>query len=307
MENRRAILISAICFVISMLLISAYTKVRRAELTAEFGEELPVVVAIAPIPEYELIRPEKLAIIYVFKNYRQPQTATSIAEIAGKSAFVPIYKGEQITFTKLVTQEGKPVLDRQLEKKMRAITLGVTSFNGVSKLIRPGNRVDILASVNYESDGVLMYEIKRVLQSVLGLAIGKTIQNSVPSRVDREVMSYLEEQFELRKRKDWSGGSMENEQTSRPSDNYASLTLQLNPEDAEKLIYLSTRFGDSRLYYTLRNGADQATEPIPTTILDDVLGPDSDYGVSKRKPAPPSPPRPPRFYDSRGGVATPVD
>src|SRR4051794_27787452 len=132
MENRRAIVISLICFLISMLLITAYTSVRRHELTADFGEEVPVVVAAETIPEYQVIRPGMLKIATVFKNFRQPQTAIDIEDMVGKSSFVTIYKDEQITFTKLITQDGRPMLDRQIEKKMRAITLPITPFSGVS-------------------------------------------------------------------------------------------------------------------------------------------------------------------------------
>jgi len=308
MENRRAIIISLICFIISMMLIMAYVNVRRHELTAEFGEEVPVVVAAETIPDYQVIRPGMLKIVTVFKNYRQPQTVTDISDIVGKSAFATIYKDEQVTLTKLITQDGRPVLDRQIEKKMRAITLPVTPFMCVSRLIRPGNRVDVLTSVNYDTpDGGLMYEIKTVLQNVLVLATGKQISNAVPTRVNREVLQFLEEQFEARKRRDFTSASMEGLPVTRADDNYSNITVQLSPEDAEKLQYLTSKFGDGRIYLALRNSADVNADNLDTTILDDVLGPESDYGASKRKPPPLPPPKPPRFFDSRGSDVIPVE
>ena len=74
MENRRAIIISLICLIISLTLIFTYSSVRRYEMTSEFGEEVPVVVAVVPIREYEIIRSDMVKTISVFKNYRQPQT-----------------------------------------------------------------------------------------------------------------------------------------------------------------------------------------------------------------------------------------
>lgn len=305
MENKRAIIISLICFTISMILIAAYVKVRRYEMTSEFGDEVDVVVANVGIREYGLIREDMLRVIKVFKNYRQPQTVTDINEIIGKAAYVPIYQDEQITLTKLVHADGKPVLDRQVEKKMRAVTLNISPWTGVGRLIRPGNRVDIIVAPNYDVGGTNIFEVKTLLQNVLVLATGKVLQNSVPTRVNREVLNVIEEEVELRKRKDFSNAGTESLNTSRPDDNYSSLTLQLGPEEAEKVLFLSHQYGDQRLYFALRNSADQATEKIETTLLDDVLGPDSDYGMSKRKPPPASPPRPPRFYDSVGGQAIP--
>jgi len=302
MENKRAIVISLICFLISMLLITAYTRVRHHELTAEFGEEVDVVVANTFIPEYGLIRPEMLTTTRVFKNFRQPDTVTSFEELVGKSTYVPIYKDEQITLTKLINQDGKPVLDRQVEKKMRAVTLPLDPAHGVSKLIRPGNRIDIITNVNYDQDGATIFEVKTVLQNVLVLATGKNIQNQVPTRVNRDVMNYLEEKFQELKRKDFSTATVENLATGRPDDNYSNITIQLTPEEAEKILFLSHLVGEGRLYFTLRNGADQEVAKIDTTLLDEVLGPESDYGFSKRKPPPAPPPKPPKFIDSLGGV-----
>ncbi len=305
MENKRAIVIALICFLISMLLINAYSKVRRHELTSEFGEEVTVVVAARDIPEYGMIRPDMLTTQAVFKKFRQPNTAETIDDIVGKSTYVPIYAGEQVTFTKLVHQDGRPVLDRQVEKKMRAVTLPISPNTGVARLIRPGNRVDMITTVNYDSDGATMFEVKTIVQNALVLATGKNLQNAVPSRVSRELLNYFEEQMEARRRKDFSTASMESLAMGRPSDDYTNVTVQLSPEDAERVLFLSHTLGDSRLYFTLRNSADQGTEKLETVILDEVLGPESDYGVSKRKPPPPPPPRPPRFRDSIGGA--PVD
>jgi len=305
MENKRAIIISAVCVIISVVLISAYVRVRRYEMTSEFGEEVPVVVATEGIPEYGIIRADMLKVVTVFKNYRQPQTVSNIDDVVGKAAYVPIYKDEQITMTKLIQQDGKPVLDRQVENKMRAVTLNIAAATGVARLIRPGNHVDILAVANYDSNGTTVFEVKTLVQNVLVLATGKNIQNSVPTRVNREVLNVIEEEMEARRRKDVGGGGTESLNTSRPDDNYSSITLQLTPEDSEKILFLSHTFGDQRLHFTLRNDADLAMEKIETTLLDDVLGPDSDYGLSKRKPPPLPPPRPPKFYDSVGGQAIP--
>lgn len=291
---------------ISMLLITAYVRVKRAELTSEFGEEVTVVVAAKFIPEYGTIRPDMLQETTVFKKFRQPQSVTSIADVVGKSTFMPIYEGEQITLTKLVTQDGKPVLARQVAKSSRAVTIPVSVRNAVSKLIRPGNRVDVVAVVNYEtSDATMVYEVKTLVQNALVLATGKNLQNEVPTRVNRDVMNFLEQKLE--DRKDFGGARADVLPSGRPADDYSSLTLQLSPEDSEKVVFVTTKFGDSRLFFTLRNSADQAIEPIATTLLDEVLGPESDYGISQRKPPEAPPPPPPKFYDSVGGSAIGVE
>lgn len=305
MENRRAFIISSICFLISIMLISAYVNVRRAELTAEFGDEVSVVVASVAIPEYATITSDMVKVVPVFKKYRQPQTVETPEDVVGKSTFVSISPGEQITRTKLIEQDGRPVLDRQVEKKTRAVTLMISPHTGVGRLIRPGDRVDILVAPSYETKGETIYEVKTVAQNILVLATGRNIYNEVPTRIDRSVLSTLQSQFEISRRQDYYGRS-ENLNTTRGADNYSHITIQLTPEEAEKIHYLTSTFGDRALYFTLRNSADSKVETIRTTLLDDVLGPDSDYGKSKRKP-PPIVKRQPRFFDSVGDRVVPVD
>lgn len=308
MENRRAIVISSIAFIVSLLFITGYLQVKRSIMTSDFGEEVWVVIATEDIPEYAMIREGMLEVVPIFKKYREPQTVESPTDIIGKATYVPIYKGEQVTLTKLVSQEGKPVLERQLLRDWRALTLPIAQRNGVAKLIRPGNRVDVLTTVNYDDPSTAenIFETSTVLQNILVLATGKNIQNDVPSRVNRDLLDLVETSFEERKRKDFSGRS-EQLVTSRPTDDYASITLQLTPEDAEKLIFLSTKFGDGRIYFTLRNGADTSTDPVVTALLDDVMGPDSDYGRSRQKPPPPPEPAAPKFLDNVGGEDIPVN
>lgn len=305
MENRKAFIVSGICFIVSLLLISGYVTQREKELTSDMGERVEVVVAKQGIEEYRLIREDMVEVTTVFKKFLQSSAVKDIGDVVGKSAYVPIYAGEQIVLTKLVSQDGKPVLDRQVERNMRAVTIKISPHTSVAQLVRPGDRVDVIAAPNYDMGGVMIFEIKTVVQNVVVLATGKSIQNSVPTRIDKELMGTLEEEFQKEGRKDWGGGSREALNTHRPDGDYATLTLQLTPDDAKRILFLSHTFGDNRLYFTLRNSADTEIAKLDTSLLDDVLGPESDYGRSMKKPPPMTPPKE-RFNDMRGGQAVPV-
>lgn len=310
MENRKAIIISAICFLISILLIAGYVRALETEMTKDFGEKVPVVIVSTKsnrmVNEYETITAGMLEIAEVFKKFRQPAAVEDPADVIGRAAYVPMYPGEQITLTNLVSQDHKPVLDRQVEREKRALTLSIAAHTGVGRLIRPGDRVDILTAPHYDMNGTVIFEVATVLSNVLVLATGKYIQNEVPARFDQKVMTYLQESFEKEKRKDWGSGNREERLiTSRPTDNYNTVTIQVSPEEAKKLLYLVATYGPSRLYFTLRNPADQEVAKIQTTLLDDVLGPDSDYGRTFRKP-PSIPPAKPKFYDLKGDQPVPI-
>lgn len=307
MENRRTLMVAIGCVVVSILLIYAYVQLRRYELTKNFGEEVDVVVAKEEIPEYTTIDRSlaQIEVVQVFKKFKQPQTVSRLEDIWGKAAYMPISKGEQVPLSKLVQQDGKPVLDRQVHQTMRAVTLLISPHTGVGRLIRPGNRVDVLAVPTYEVKGQVVLEVKTIVQNALVLATGKRIQNEVPTTVSKSVLDFLQVRFEQRKRKDFFG-ELNPPNTSRPTDEYRHLTLQLSPEDAEKVLFVAHSFGDQSLYFTLRNGADDRIAKIETTLLDEVLGPESDYAKSKVRAPIPVRTRP-RFYDSMGGSPVPVE
>ncbi|MFM8268780.1 MAG: Flp pilus assembly protein CpaB [Pseudomonadota bacterium] len=308
----RTILLAVLALGIAIALVAGYTSMRQSEITRGFGETVEVVVAKENIPEYGLIRPEQLTTISINKKFAQPQTIppAQISEVIGRSSYVNIYAGEQVTLTKLIQQEGKPVLDKQLEKEHRAVTIQISPHTGVGRLIRPGNRVDILIAAKYEKDqpggaGPRGYvEVKTVFENVLVLATGKAVVHSVPTRVNRAVLSSLEAEFEAQRRKDLYQTGLDSSTTSRPDDNYNTITVQLPLAEAEKLILIQNGFGDQALYLTLRNSGDEASVPLQTTLLEQVIGKDSALGDSKiRLPALPK--YEPRFYDYRGGQAIP--
>lgn len=305
MENKRAFILSGICFIVSLLLISGYVSQREKELTSDMGERVEVIVAKFNIDEFQLIREDMVETTTVFKKFLQPSAVKDAVDVIGKSAYVPLYKGEQVVLTKLVSQDGKPVLDRQVEKSMRAVTIKISPHTGVGRMVRPGDRVDIIATPNYDVGGVMVFEVKTIAQNVTVLATGKSIQNAVPTRVTKEMMDTIEEEMTKERRKDFGGGSRESLNTHRPDDEYATLTLQVSPDDAKHLMFVSHVFSDNRLYFTLRNSADTEIAKLDTSLLDDVLGPESDYGRSMKRPPVSNPPKE-RFNDLKGGQAVPV-
>jgi len=308
----RTILLAVLALAIAITLVVGYTSMRQSEITRGFGEVVEVVVAKENIPEYGLIRADQLTTEKINKKFVQPQTIPpgSISEVIGRSSYVNIYPGEQVTLTKLIQQEGKPVLDKQLEKENRAVTIQIAPHTGVGKLIRPGNRVDIMVAAKYEKEqpggaGPRGYvEVKTVFQNVLVLATGKAVVHSVPTRVNRAVLSSLEAEFESQRRKDLYQTGVDPSTTARPDDNYNTITVQLPLAEAEKLILIQNGFGDQALYLTLRNSAEETIVPLQTTLLEQVIGKESALGDSKVK-LPALPKYEPRFYDYRGGQPYP--
>src|SRR6476469_3261987 len=71
-------------------------------------------------------------------------------------------------------------LSRQISIGKRALSIQVTEGHAVSRLLKPGDRVDILALVDYASGKKEKLKVKTVLQDVLILSTGLFVTNSIP-------------------------------------------------------------------------------------------------------------------------------
>ena len=111
----------------------------------------------------------------------------------------------------------------------RAVTMSVDKVTGVAGFVLPGNRVDVMATVDGEEDGRTS---KTVLNDVLVLAVG----HQIDAKANNDPKARADQQY---------GADV--------------VTLELTPEEAEKLA-LATAEG--RVLLTLRGAEDKA--PIAT-------------------------------------------
>src|SRR5690606_22760746 len=81
----------------------------------------------------------------------------------------------------LVTYPGaQSGLARQISIGKRALSIQVTEGQAVSRLLKPGDRIDVLALVDYAAGKKEKLKVKTVLQDVLVLSTGLYVTNSVP-------------------------------------------------------------------------------------------------------------------------------
>jgi pilus assembly protein CpaB len=100
-----------------------------------------------------------------------------------------------------------------------------------------------------------LQKIRTVLQDVLVLSTGKKMTNSLP-------MNVIETPKIARVM------NLNNDVT------YSSITIELDPYDAQKLAYIQA-FTSGRLSLSLRNNADKEAPRLKPTQIYDVLGEDA--------------------------------
>lgn len=250
--NSRAFTLSLIIAGIAVFMVYSYIDGRESQFIQEFGNETPVVVAKVDITELELLDDRKVQVINVPAKYKMPGAFSSIEEIYNTIASVPILTGEQITKPRITYPGARTGLSRQISIGKRAFSLQITEGMAVSKLIKPGDRIDILAMIDYAGGRKDKMKVKTVLQDVYVLATGYNVTKDLP-------LVGMNVQSEVKTMK------------LNTYTNYNSITVELTPYEVQKLYFI---IQTGAMYFSLRNNDDKNYESISGTKLFDIMGDD---------------------------------
>ncbi|MDR0822610.1 MAG: Flp pilus assembly protein CpaB [Endomicrobium sp.] len=173
---KRTILLSALFAVLAVL--SAYMYFSSLEIKyRNMGETTQVVVADRTIAQGTLIRRNMLSIIQVPKAYVQPKAFISLNDLFdkdGRAVFVAlasIEENEQILPGKVSDASKEVGIAYIIPDGQKAMAVSFDSDS--SNIIAPGNRVDVLASIEYTDSKKLYHEAVYVIaQNILVLAVG---------------------------------------------------------------------------------------------------------------------------------------
>lgn len=172
MSKKITIIIALFSALIGVFIILGYiTKVEEeASLEANL---VPVIVAKKYIPKYSIISPDMVRIEMIPSKYIQPGSLSSIKELVdnkGTPRFVttvPILEDEIILTTKLSIPGRATGLSVVVPKGKRAIVIPVGEASLSSGLIKPGDRIDLIAT--FEDKSVIL------LQNLVVLSVGEKI------------------------------------------------------------------------------------------------------------------------------------
>ncbi|MGB0453613.1 MAG: Flp pilus assembly protein CpaB [Bacteriovoracaceae bacterium] len=259
--NSRAFTLSLLIAIFAMFLVNTYIDDQKASITKRYGREKAVVVAKQNIKELELIDDSKVTVMNVPNSFKSPGAFGSIKDVDGTVATVPILKGEQITKPRVTFPGAKTGLSRQVSVGKRAIAMVVNDLRAVGKLIKPGDRVDVIATIDYSDGEKDRQKVMTLFQDVYVLSTGKSLTNSLP--VIGVKYPKVIKKMNL----------------STYAD-YNTVTLEVTPFQAQKLIYIQ-QYAGYPLYLSLRNHADKEQVRIQATKLFDVLN-DQDSAEAKQ-------------------------
>jgi pilus assembly protein CpaB len=204
---------------------------RAPEKEASVVEEsVPVAVAVTDLKWGTKLTPEMITMVPFFKESLPVDHIADAETLVGRVLIFPLREKESITESKLapttVTTGGVAAV---VKPGKRAVAVKGDKVIGLSGLIRPGDRVDVLVTL---VDPRTKREMtKLVLEDILVLATGAEIQKA-------------------------QGKEQAAEDTS-PYDVYA---LEVTPEEGERLALAAS---EGKLQFALRNATD--TDSVRTT------------------------------------------
>jgi pilus assembly protein CpaB len=174
----------------------------------------------------------------------------TIDQAVGRVALYPLSKNEPLTTSKLSSVGGIEGITATIPAGYRAVSVLISDVSGVSGLIQPGSRVDVL----FTRPGTMVEAVtSTILQNIKVLAVGHSIQPN--QTVDPKA-------------------------TKMPS-----ATLIVTPQDAQKLELAKN---EGKISLSLRNPLDGQNNLDGTPVNTSILDPDA-YSRGKRARITPDP------------------
>src|SRR5690242_11910308 len=226
MRNKR--LIIAIAAAVAFGLIAAVSVSRYLANAREYTNNLNnVVVAKVDIPVGTRIIAEQLTVTQLPRSAAPDGTFSKIdpENLIGRVAVVRIAAREPITESRLAPLGSAAGLSSVIPEGYRAMNVRVDDVVGISGFIMPGALVDIVVVIEPpDSDKQKERVSKIVLQNIKVLA---------------------------------NGANLDKPKNEKEVDRVKTVTLQVTPEQAEKLALASS---EGRLQLVMRNSIDQGDE-----------------------------------------------
>jgi len=224
-----AILIGAI----ATFSVYAYLQKEKEQLKPAGNQQITsVIAALLPLKAGVQIQERDLRILDWPSNVVPPGTFTDITQVVGRVVNLDIGENEPILEAKLAAQGSQEGFSSLIPPGMRAMTVQVNVYSGVSGFILPGANVDVMVTVtsmqNKEESSTRI-----ILENVKVLAIDQTFEKNDADPVTVQ-----------------------------------SVTLLVTPEQAEKLALAST---EGKLLLMLRNATDQEATDTKGIQLGDLI------------------------------------
>lgn len=159
-------------------LVATYGVYRYLQ-QAKAASQVPmqsVVVAARDVPEGEKIDRLSLAVAQ-WPTGTMPESAfTNVDSVVGRVVRIPVFKGEAIVPGRLAPAGTGPGLEVKITTGMRAMAVKINDVAGLSGLIQPNNRVDVLVTLKANPQMNTKEEAKLFMSNMRVLSVGTQVE-----------------------------------------------------------------------------------------------------------------------------------
>jgi len=159
-------------------LIATYGVYRYLQ-QAKAASQVPmqsVVIAARDVPEGEKL--DRLALsVAQWPTGTAPESAfTNIDSVVGRVVRIPVFKGEAVVPGRLAPAGTGPGLEVKIAPGMRAMAVKINDVAGLSGLIQPNNRVDVLVTLKSNTQMNTKEEAKMFMSNMRVLSVGTQVE-----------------------------------------------------------------------------------------------------------------------------------
>jgi pilus assembly protein CpaB len=253
MAERRYTLVFYVAVIVAA--VATYGVYKALEVTRESGRVVtaPVVVASEDIPEGHAI--EKRAITTgQWPVQTIPAGAfSSVDSVAGRVTRVPVFQGEPIVPGRLAPPGTTGGLEVKIAPGKRAMSVKINDVAGISGLIQPNSRVDVLVNIRDDRSPKQSQVAKLFMENMRVLSVGQQVTRG---------------------------------EDGKPI-NATTATLEVTPDEAERL---AIAMGQGLIALVLRGYGDPDSIKTTGATSNDVLAQLRDGKVVDLTPKPADPP-----------------
>jgi len=238
MKNRRALILFALAIVFgsaAAVLVQRAIDEKTPELTEAVIDTTPVVIAKADIGTASELTATQLDLVDWPTKFLPLGSFSKPEDLKGRVVRHAVSKGETIQEVALLPEGSEGGLASVIAESKRAVSVEVDPIIGVAGFVRPGSRVDVLVTLTRLDWKDKQPYAKVILQNVKVLAIDQKLEevgNGEPELVN-------------------------------------VVTLEVDPNDAEKLTYMSH---EGKLQLALRSPADEEIVKTKGATVARLLG-----------------------------------
>ena len=204
MGNLKAVVPIAVSLVIAFVgSYFIYTWIQKQQAPQQVvqvqGEAVPVVVAVSDLPWGTQLKPEMLTTKPFLKQSLPAGYFSGPDDIKDRVVVAPLKANDPVTEHKLAPVSIKTGgVSAVLEKGKRAIAVKGDKVIGIAGFINPGNRVDVLVTI--EDPQKKEERTKTILENIMVMATGTQIEKNEkgePSPVDVYTLAVTPEEAEI--------------------------------------------------------------------------------------------------------------